>query len=510
MDYTLDKANNYIKLNSKNTIEEYRQTYHVMAPVGWINDPNGFIQYKNEYHLFYQYHPYSTQHGPMHWGHVKSDDMISWEHLPVALAPDTEFDKDGCFSGSAIEVNDTLYLMYTGNIQHEDFDKNRQIQCIATSKDGVHFEKIQENPVLTEQDLPDNAVVQDFRDPKVFEKNGVYYTVIASQTKTETGQIVLYESSDMINWQFKSVLLEGTAEQGVMWECPDLFELDGKDVLILSPIRITKKGNNFHNISSCVVFIGEVDWETGEFTVDSMNEIDHGMDFYAPQTTSDNMGRRIMVAWMQMWNRPMITDIENHGWAGCMTLPRELRIENDRLIQKPIREIGHYETETLTLENLTLVNESKELEDINGEIFALHLNLDLEFAEKFEISLRKNTVEETTITYCKKNAELTFDRTRSGFEIIGKEDVPVLSRKVECQLVDNQLQLDIYVDKSSIEVFAQDGKETFTSTIYPLNKAEGISFTSVGTTLINKLEKSAINQNVKIHEGKEKDLGVGI
>lgn len=159
-DYSIDRANEYIEQNRNTVIQTYRLKYHAMAPIGWINDPNGFSMYQGEYHLFYQYNPYSAVWDTMHWGHAKSSDLVKWEDLPVALAPDQEYDSGGIFSGSAIEKDGKLYVMYTC------VSNDLQQQCIAVSEDGVTFEKVPENPVLTARDLPENALASDFRDPK--------------------------------------------------------------------------------------------------------------------------------------------------------------------------------------------------------------------------------------------------------------------------------------------------------------------------------------------------------
>lgn len=259
--YSLDRAREYISKKRKSVNETFRNNFHLMPPVGWMNDPNGFVYYDGEYHLFYQFYPYDSKWGPMHWGHSKTKDFIHWEELPTALAPDETYDKDGCFSGSAIEKDGKLYLMYTGHVVENG--KVTQTQCVAVSEDGVHFTKHKANPVIGKNEIGEYGLIQDFRDPKVIEKDGVYYSVVASKTADERGLILLYKSSDLIDWTFYSVLLEGKPEQGVMWECPDLFYLDGKDVLIMSPIQMTPQGIEYHNTSSTAVFIGEMDWEKG-------------------------------------------------------------------------------------------------------------------------------------------------------------------------------------------------------------------------------------------------------
>lgn len=487
--FTIEKANTYIEENKNNVTETYRHNYHFMSPIGWINDPNGFIYFKGEYHLFYQYNPYDSAWGPMHWGHAKSKDLVTWEHLPVALAPDQPYDKDGCFSGTAIEKDGKLYLMYTGFILGETEEDTRQVQCVAVSTDGINFEKIEQNPVLTEKDLPSNALPQDFRDPKVFKRNGMYYKIIVSKTNKETGQILLYSSSDLIKWDFVSILLEGTKQEGIMWECPDIFTIDGKDVVVISPMAYKKEDNHFHNLNSSIAFIGHMDWERGTFHKDSVQEIDHSLDFYAPQTLEDDRGRRIMIAWMQMWERNMPTHTENHGWCGAMTLPRELSIVNNKLIQKPVDDIKEYFHNERTLENEILQDESKKFAHISGNTCVLDLEIDVKDCQTFELALHSNETEATLLSFECENSLLELNRKNSGYEIIGKEDEHLYKRSVYCDTPNDKLKLTIFLDRSSVEVFVNDGVDTMTANVYPKKEAKDIKFTAKGQVNILSLKK---------------------
>ncbi len=185
-----EKANKHIAQTITN--DKYRPKYHLSAPVGWINDPNGLIFFRGEYHSFYQYYPYDTIWGPMHWGHAKSKDLVKWEYLPVALAPDMQYEKIGCFSGSAIEHNGKLYLVYTG----ASTDKNGQhvqTQCIAYSDDGINFTKYVGNPVLYANDLPKDCRdnIGEFRDPKVFKDGKFFYMVVVAKSCKTAGNILL-------------------------------------------------------------------------------------------------------------------------------------------------------------------------------------------------------------------------------------------------------------------------------------------------------------------------------
>ncbi|PSN47193.1 Sucrose-6-phosphate hydrolase [Blattella germanica] len=486
--YTVEYANQYIEENKDTVIQTYRLNYHFMAPIGWINDPNGFIYYQGEYHLFYQFNPYDTFSQKIHWGHAKTKDLIHWEHLPVALAPDEWYDADGVFSGSAIEKDGKLYVMYTGN------SAEGQVQCIAVSEDGIHFEKVPENPVLDANDLPSNAQAPDFRDPKVFKRGDLYYVVLVTKTTDNRGEVLLYQSADLINWEFKSILLEGTSEQGIMWECPDLYQLDGKDVLVLSPIQIPRVGNEYWNIDSVVEFVGTMDWESGKMAVETVKELDHGMDFYATQSLEDQQGRRIVIAWMAMWGRNFPTDTLGHHWAGSMTLPRELHVKDGLLTQVPVAEAFNITQNPVEYFGVYLTDEVREFNQVSGETGLLNIVVNLNVASVFTIDLRANENEKTVLTYNTESQELILDRTSSGITIIGGENPTVYSRIVNVPLVRSRLILQIFLDVSSVEVFVNEGVETMTSTIYPTEAtSSAIRFGVQGTAAIDSLSFSSIS-----------------
>lgn len=485
----LEKANQFIKENQANVHPRYRPHYHVAGPVGWINDPNGFVYYQGEYHLFYQFYPYDSQWGPMHWGHTKSKDLIHWEDLPVALAPDQWYDQEGCFSGSAIEKDGKLYLMYTGHAVREEVVY--QTQCIAVSTDGIHFEKIKENPVIAESLLGDHGSIHDFRDPKVFQREETYYSVVATQTVDKRGKILLYSSKDLLDWTFVSDLLEGTIDQGIMWECPDFFHLDGKDVLIMSPIQIKKKEHEYDNISSTMACIGTMDWDTGKLIVENFHEMDFGFDFYAPQTLIDDKNRRIMVAWMQMWGRTMPTHDLSHHWVGMMTLPRELRVKNNRLVQRPVSEVYSQLTYQYGIENIQVEDRPVVFHHLIKDNTYLQIIADLSESDHFEIQLAKEGKQKLTLSYKKETSLFTLSRQGFGYEIVGEEAEPLNERSVPISLVNQQLVLEIFRDTSSIEIFI-NGQETMTATFYEIEKGTDLAFLSEGKTLIGSFETGSI------------------
>lgn len=494
----LSKAREYIEQNKDKVNPEYRLGYHVMAEIGWINDPNGFSYFNGEYHLFYQYYPYGSQWGPMHWGHVKSKDLVKWEHLPVALAPDMYYDADGCFSGSAIEKDGKLYLMYTGhsNPDPENQINIRQIQNIAVSEDGIEFAKVKANPVIVEKHLPENAKAQDFRDPKVFKHGEDFYVVIASCHEDESGQILLYKSKDLLEWEYVGVMARSENKLGKIWECPDFFNLVNRDVLIISPIAMERQGDRYCNTCSCIYMLGDFDFEKCYYNYDTIEEIDAGFDFYAPQTMKDEMGRRILIAWMQMWGRNMPTHEEKHNWAGAMTLPRELKIVNGKLYQMPVEEMKNYRANKISYENIS-VKDLLTLERIEGQQLELELEIDSLQSSKFGLKVLKNEENETVMYYDKTEGKFIFDRSKNGVELLGAEkdeDIKHI-RKVAVALANNKLKLRIFIDRCSVEIFIQDGEKTMTSTVYPKKSAKEIEFFSDSEIIIKKLDKWDIRSN---------------
>ncbi|MBR0388164.1 MAG: glycoside hydrolase family 32 protein, partial [Clostridia bacterium] len=355
----LQKARNFESQYISYVPEEERPEFHVTGSIGWINDPNGFSVYKGEYHLFFQYHPYKTVWGPMHWGHVKTRDFIRWERLPAALAPDKPYDKDGCFSGSAIELPDgRQLLMYTGvreELQEDGQMKQFQTQCIAVG-DGVDFEKIDANPVLTAADLPKGGSEADFRDPKIWREGKGYYAIAGNRPADGSGSILLFYSEDAFHWTYKGRVASNHRQYGMMWECPDYFKLDGKDVLLVSPQEMTPIGLEFHAGNGTVCMIGEENAEK-HLIRENVHAIDYGIDFYAPQTLQALDGRRIMIAWLQNWDTARSHPATDRI-CGQMTLPRELSVRDGRLIQQPVRELANYYGEKIVYKNVPLSNET--------------------------------------------------------------------------------------------------------------------------------------------------------
>ncbi|MDF2614970.1 MAG: hypothetical protein K0S71_2756 [Clostridia bacterium] len=455
----LQDANQFIKMNKAKINNQLKPAYHFTGEIGWINDPNGFSCYKGEYHLFYQYHPYDNKWGPMHWGHAVTRDFIKWEHREIVLAPDQFYDHEGCFSGTGLQAENMHVLMYTGN-SYEKPDSvglSRQVQCLAVGN-GYTYIKLESNPVIGTHQIPHGCSLADFRDPKIWKKGNIYYAAVGSRHNDGSGQIILYQSDNLLEWKYVGTMLKSDNKIGRMWECPDVFELNEKDILLISPQEMKKEEHRFHNEYGTIYMIGKLDYFRGEYICSSYDEIDYGLDFYAPQTLETPDGRRIMIAWMQLWERNIPSS--HLGWAGAMTLPRELKLKADRLIQVPVKEIEKYRQNEVRYRNVKVQGISKFL-GIKGRQIELQIDIDVKESKRFEIKLMKGKDAYTEVIYDTSLQILTFDRSnsKSGIDGLNRRTMPV-------NLYDNKVKLRIFIDRYSIEIFANEGEGTMSSTVY--------------------------------------------
>ncbi len=481
---TLREARKYEEASEKMIAKEERPDFHLCARTGWMNDPNGFSYHNGKYHMFYQYHPYDSHWGPMHWGHAVSEDLLHWEYLPAALAPDEPYDMDGCFSGSAVTLPDGRHLlMYTGVLQERLWNGGKrdvQTQCLAVG-DGVDYEKFGKNPVLDTKDLPEGVSRSDFRDPKMWrKKDGSYCCVVGNRPADGSGQILLYTSPDGFSWEFKRVFAANNNRFGKMWECPDFFELDGKGVLLVSPQDMLPQGFEYHNGNGTMCLTGTYDERTDTFTEEHDQTIDYGIDFYAPQTVLAPDGRRIMIGWMQNWDTCDFRS-QNIQWFGQMSLPRELSIQNGRLYQKPIREFDAMRCNRVEHKD-TIVSGTVSLSGVKGRRVDMELSLrpveGMELYQKFAVRFAQNESFQTSLSFRPREGVLKVDRKFSSSR-------RAIIHQRRCLVNDpasrnGELRLRIILDRFSVEAFVNDGEQVMTATFYTDQAAEGISFFADG------------------------------
>lgn len=443
----------------------FRPAWHISAPGGWINDPNGLIQMNGIYHVFYQLHPYSAEWGPMHWGHVTSSDLIHWHHEPIALAPDQPYES-GCFSGSAVNDNGILTLIYTA---HKNKELVKEKQCIARSFDnGKTFQKLPENPVIA---VPPADGTADFRDPKVWFQDGCWQMIIGSG-KNNIGLALMYTSRDLIHWDYRGIMCESDGTQGILWECPNFCTVDKADILIVSPLRM-KDHKNFY----CV---GKRDATTGKFSMGKCHELDHGISFYAAQVFLDEQGRTILFAWMDMWRQYFPTQPD--GWAGMLTLPRVLHMRGNTLLQQPAPELTALRQKSLLSGSLTLSGDSDPLCSLQGECLEMFFTFRPHTAsDGFKLGLR---ISHRDIA----RTELIYDRKQNTFTLIACSPLldNAIPRSVPCESEKELLDVHIFIDRSSVEVFIDEGAICISQRIYPerdgiyydLSAAAGLKFDS--------------------------------
>lgn len=321
-------------LATKLSNDPMRPQFHLLPAKNWMNDPNGPIYFNGKYHMFYQYNPLAAVWGDMSWNHAISTDMLHWSHLPLAFTPTPDSpDSYGCFSGSALRVDERVYQVYTGvklgpkelATIRDGEDKIQESQCLAYSDDPklVKWTKLPQ-PIIP---LPPRGMqVTGFRDPSAWKQGLWYYMTVASGEADIGGCVLLYRTRDLHDpksWEYLHKLTSGEwngrktpnpCDDGEMWECPDFFALDSGHVLIYSTL-----GKVFWQS-------GKLDTATMKFAASKTGELDLG-GFYAPKTQLDAQGRRILWGWIQ--EKRTDAEMRATGWSGMMSLPRVMRLDAD-------------------------------------------------------------------------------------------------------------------------------------------------------------------------------------
>lgn len=425
----------------------FREHFHLMPPVGWLNDPNGLCQFEGVYHAFFQYSPFDAEGGVKMWGHYISDNMLDWKYQGVALYPDQPFDCHGVYSGSALVEDGKMYLYYTGNVKLEDgeYDYIRTGRegntVLVSSEDGIHFGH--KKQLMRNTDYPDDLTCH-VRDPKVWKEQDTYYMVQGARTKEDVGQILIFTSKDKVNWKFKS-RIESKEPFGYMWECPDYFTIGDKKILSASVQGLEGGIWEERNVYQSGYFEVEGDilssYKLGEYKL-----WDYGFDYYAPQSFETEDGRRIHISWMGMPDCEAYTNLTiADGWQHCFTLPREIYVKDGKICQRPIRELDYKETITKTAENKLQADSCK----------AYDLKIDKIQNNQFCIAL----AEELLLEYTDGRFRMRFTDNRKTCVSAGRD-----CRYVETDEVTN---IRVIADVSSVEVFVNDGEYVFSTRYYP-------------------------------------------
>ncbi|HBY0942299.1 TPA: sucrose-6-phosphate hydrolase [Klebsiella pneumoniae] len=408
-----------------------------LAPVnGLLNDPNGFCQVAGRYHLFYQWNPLACDHTYKCWGHWSSADLLHWRHEPIALMPDEEYDRNGCYSGSAVEFEGALTLCYTGNVKFPDGGRTAW-QCLATENADGTFRKL--GTVLP---LPE-GYTGHVRDPKVWRQDGRWYMVLGAQDVQQRGKVLLFTASDLREWRLVGEIaghdVNGLANAGYMWECPDLFPLADTHLLICCPQGLAREAQRFLNTYPAVWMAGRFDAERGIFDHGPLHELDSGFEFYAPQTMQADDGRRLLVGWMGVPDGDeMHQPTRAQGWIHQMTCVRELEWQAGTLYQRPLRELVALRGEAQGWCGQTLPLAPMELAfDLSPDS-----TLGLDFAGALQLTVNRDGLR----------------LSRRGLQTA---EMHHRYWRGEAR------RLRIFIDRSSVEIFINDGEGVMSSRFFP-------------------------------------------
>ena len=427
-------------------IQRWISHFHVMPPVGWLNDPNGLCEYEGTYYAFFQMSPFEVHGGLKFWGLCTSKDLVHWEYKGAPLQPDQPYDCHGAYSGSALVEDGVMYVYYTGNVKlqgtYDYINNGRESNTVlAISRDGKTFET--KKLLMTNADYPWDLTCH-VRDPKVWKQDDTYYMVQGARTKEDKGVVLVFSSEDKEHWKCIH-RLQSEETFGFMWECPDLYELDGYTVLSISPQGLEADGWKYRNQYQTVAGIIQ-----GDFRIDGVpgafREIDGGFDFYAPQTFVDSTGRRILIGWMGMadadeqYTNRSVED----GWQHVLTLPRELSVRDGVLCQNPVREIG-----TIW----------KQKERFEGS-YEKHCGTDC-----YELTLLPK--EGAWKVILSKGLELSYDPEAKLFCMEFTDKELGCGRTIRGRELDEVTDARIIVDASCVEVFLNGGKDVFSTRFYP-------------------------------------------
>ena len=480
--------------------EKFRPVYHHTPLYGWMNDANGLVYKDGEYHLYFQYNPYGSKWGNMHWGHSVSKDLVHWEHLAPAIARDT---LGHIFSGSSIVDQENVAGYGAGNIlafYTSASDKNGQVQCLAFSKDnGRTFIKYEKNPILCPADG-----LRDFRDPKVFryEPEDKWVMIVSADKEMR-----FYDSKNLKDWNYMSNFGEGYGVQPCQFECPDMVELpvDGDLNRKKWALIVNVNPGCYFGGSATQYFTGDFDGK--KFSCDSQPNVtkwlDWGKDHYATVCFSNTGERTIAVPWMSNWQYCNIVPTKQFRSANA--LPRELSLYTQDgeiyLSAVPVPEIKTLRKEKKEIPAFTVANDyhiDSLLADNDGA-YELALEITVGEAEIMGFSLFNDKGEKVDIYFNLPEKRLVMDRTKSGIVDFGKKsvshEIEVHDRRKTTSInyiddfalatwapikKENKYTLDVFVDKCSVEIFLNGGKVAMTNLIFPSEPYNRMCFYSKG------------------------------
>ena len=429
----------------------WHNKFHWEMPFGLINDPNGLCYHDGKYQIFYQWNPAECKHLNKHWGYTETADFVNYSIPQLALAPVDDFDRNGCYSGSARSRNGKLEILYTANLKDAQNIRYPRQVLAAKNSDGTFTKK-----KIAVDDVP-KGYTTHFRDPYLFTHSGRSFFIIGVQRENLTGCALIYEEISG-NWILRGELKTDYTDFGYMWECPNLISVDGRDVLVFCPQGIAPQGHKYNNLYQAGYLIGKFNPDTLEFVHGDFQELDGGFDFYAPQVLAQP-NRNILIGWIGMPEKENEYPTTKEGWLYSLTLPRQLKIKNNTIYQLPVKELDalcRSKQQFNDCRALTLSAPCKITLDID-------LTCENHWQGKFTIGS-----DELIISFDKNTQEFCINR--DNLTLGGK------GRRYFTISVKDNLHLDIYLDTSIMEIYCQNGEKAATACYYAQEKIASIPF----------------------------------
>lgn len=445
---------------------EHRPRHHISPPRGWLNDANGLTLRDGRYHVFHQYNPDTVGWGTARWGHVSSADLVRWERHPIALTPSVGPDAGGCWSGCIVDDGGIPTAIYTG-VESLGTDRWAQTVCLARgTADLMTFRRDTRSPVIAAP--PQGGDARGFRDPFVWRDADGWAMVIGTGTDRDGGSVLLYRSPDLLAWRLVGPLLDASIGgfapglYGRIWECPQFVPIGDRHVLVFSvwddghPSPLPYATPPLHH---AIAAIGTFDGL--RFEPESMQQLDHGPDFYAPALLREPAGR--ILAWGWSWEALSESALMEQGWGGCLTFPRELGLDASGLTMAPPPEIARLRGRAVALGSSPIGPSAPFA--VTGDSLDIEVRMRSGSARRVGVAVRRSAdgEEETVIAYDPVAACLSLDRTRSSL------DVAAAGGRFEATVPPDQaggLDLRILVDRSIVEVYANN-RVAITARVYP-------------------------------------------
>lgn len=460
-------------LMEKASEDPWRQRYHIQPVTGHLGAPAALIHHGGLYHLFYEWSPFDGHRGIRYWYHVMGEGLASFNNRGVKLHPDTIYDSHGALAGSAFVVDGTVNIAYTGAHMTE---AGRIIPNQLRAVLNEHF-RVRREPIPIEKGPPE-GFTDNFGHPKIWEEDGVFYMLAGAQTRSDYGRAVVYSAGDPGSFKYRGELRTDLDQFGFMWAHTDFFTIEGKDVFAFCPHGVDKYRYSYWNARQSGYVIGRLYRGTLVMDHGEFHEFDHGFDFYAPKTTAGENGERILIASMGIEDTDYPT--EDRGWGGCMTIPRVLTLGGERIRQNPVPALEALRYDRISAEGY-FNHFPRKMKDFYGDCYELIIDINENNASEIYIKLRMSRQEETLLIYNTESRLFTLD-----VEFSGKLPGNVDGTKRSVELEEDLRQLRIYMDKSSIEIFINEGEAVMSSRIFPDKRAHGVEMsTEIGDCYVS-------------------------